>query len=117
MSTKKKTKQVGGVVKDNKPIPSAADDMQAHESDAAAMKKCLEAQPKVEFWIPLEHGEKDGAFVPVTINGYRLNVKKGVSVPIPEQVAEMLRESLNIQSVASADKKIDRDTKTEKALS
>jgi len=57
------------------------------------MKKCLEAQTKVRLIIPLEQGESYGATHPVIINGYRLNIKKGMYVDVPEQVAEMIEES------------------------
>jgi len=42
------------------------------------MKALLAAQPVVSIMVPLETGEPKGTQLPVTINGYRVNVPKGV---------------------------------------
>lgn len=64
-----------------------------YEGKAAKMKEALALQPKVRIKIPLEQGEKMGITKSVILNGYRLNIKKGVYVDVPEQVAEVLGES------------------------
>jgi hypothetical protein len=76
------------------------------------MKSYLAEQQKVEVYVPLEIGEslKSNPFVPVTINGYRLNVPKGVRVQVPKPVADIIFESLNIYEVNSASAMLaDRD--------
>jgi hypothetical protein len=75
------------------------------------MKSLLESQPKVRVLVPLEAGETivkntDGSkafpFLPVSINGYRLNVPKGVYVDVPQTVADIISESFNIYEQNSA---------------
>lgn len=90
-------------------------------SKAAEMKKRLALQDKITIMIPLEGKEKKGSTFPVTLNGYRVNIQKGVYVPVPKQVAEIVMESQK-QTVAAADElkrvdgtpvKIDGETPTE----
>src|SRR5690349_9294051 len=70
---------------------------------ANAMKTQLEAQPKVGVYIPLEQGEPKGTQLPVEINGYRMNVPKGVpNVQVPVAVAEIIWQSLGVYEEASA---------------
>jgi len=57
------------------------------------MRVHLAKQPKIRILIPVEGKEKPGMTVPVTINGYRLNIAKGVYVEVPEQVADMIMKS------------------------
>ena len=66
------------------------------------MKAVLDAQPKVRVLVPLESGEKLGEFLPVNVNGYRLNVPKGVYVDVPQTVADIIAESFNIYEQNSA---------------
>lgn len=68
-------------------------------SKAEAMKLKLMAQPKVRIFVPLEGKEKLGVTISVILNGYRLNVPKGVYIDVPEQVAEVIADSLNQSSV------------------
>lgn len=72
--------------------------------DASDMKAVLDAQPKVQVYVPLDMGEtlKSHPFIPVTINGYRLNVPKGVRIAVPQTIADILFESLNIYEENSA---------------
>lgn len=81
------------------------------------MKEHLAKQPKVAFLIPLSEGEKNGAFETVQINGYRMVIKKGTMVQIPQQVAEILADHYRISSEAGQDYRIDRDSKVKDALS
>lgn len=62
-------------------------------SKAEIMREHLAKQPKVRILIPVEGKEKPGITIPVTINGYRLNIMKGVYVEVPEQVADMIMKS------------------------
>lgn len=81
------------------------------------MKEHLAKQPKVAFLIPLSDGEKNGAYETVQINGYRMVIKKGTMVQIPQQVAEILADHYRISSEAGQEYRMDRDDKTKDALS
>jgi hypothetical protein len=79
---------------------------------ASDMKSFLADQPKVEVYVPLEIGEslKSNPFIPVTLNGYILNVPKGVRVEVPKPIADIIFESMNIYEVNSASPmRADRD--------
>jgi len=62
-------------------------------SKAEAMKRKLEAQPKIPIMIPLAPGETEGSTQSVILNGYRMNIRKGMYVHVPQQVAEVIMES------------------------
>lgn len=69
----------------------------------------LQKQPKVAFMIPRDPMEADGlAYETVQINGHRMEIKKGVMVTIPRQVAEILAEKYRVQLEAGAEKRLDR---------
>ena len=72
-----------GVTEGHVPVGSKAEIMRAH----------LAKQPKVRILIPLEGKERPGITVPITINGYRQNIAKGVYVEVAEQIAEMIMKS------------------------
>lgn len=74
-------------------IPNLVIERGSHGQKAQRMKSKLNAQPRVTIMIPLDMGEQFGATHPVTLNGYRLNIKKGVYVEVPKQVAEVVAES------------------------
>lgn len=61
-------------------------------------KRKLMSQPKVRMMIPLDPGEKPGAYRTVIINGYRFDVKKNVMVDLPEAVANLLSSAYSITS-------------------
>lgn len=84
-------------------------DAKRWQGKAAAMKAHLAKQPKVSFLIPLGFGEKRGAYETVIMNGYRLNIMKGVMVEIPRQVAELLAESYQLTAAAGENFLVDRD--------
>lgn len=62
-------------------------------SKAERMLRHLAKQRKIRIVIPLEGKEKPGLTVPVTINGLRLNIVKGVYVEVPEQIADAIMKS------------------------
>jgi hypothetical protein len=73
------------------------------QKTANSMKAMLDAQDKVSVYIPLEQGEPKGTQLPVEINGYRMNVPKGVpNVSVPKSVAEIIWQSLGVYEEASA---------------
>ncbi len=59
---------------------------------AEIMKDKLSKQPKVRIFIPLEKGESKNAVETVILNGYRLNIKKGSYVDVPQQVADIIKD-------------------------
>ena len=72
------------------------DDRERHMGKADFMKAHLAKQPKVKILVPLEGKELRGkSILPVTLNGYRLNVPKGVYVEVPEQIGNIIMDSLN----------------------
>jgi hypothetical protein len=81
------------------------------------MKEHLQQQPRVHFMIPLSSGEQQGAYETVTINGYRVVIKKGVMVQIPQQVAQILGEHYEITQNVGREYEIDRREDTFSALS
>lgn len=116
-------KTIMGKDKDGKPTelvvnptaPTAADKAEERtekkkwEGKALAMKARLAGQSRVQFMIPLGFGEKRGAYETVIMNGYRLNIMKGVLVQLPQQVAELLAESYQMTAAAGQEFLIDRD--------
>lgn len=82
---------------------SEANEEAAFQKTANSMKAVLEAEPKVGVFIPLERGEPKGTQLPVEINGYRMNVPKGVpNVQVPKSVAEIIWQSLGVYDEASS---------------
>ncbi len=69
--------------------------IEVHKTDAQKMKDHLATQPKVQIFVPLEGKERRGQQLPVTINGYRVNIPKGMYVKVPEQIAQIVMDSLN----------------------
>lgn len=71
-------------------------DLERHKSKAEKTADYVNAQPKVSVFIPLEGKESRGrAVLPVTINGHRWNVPKGIYVDVPRPVGDIVKESLN----------------------
>jgi len=107
---------------ENPTAPTAEDkaaektDAKRWEGKAAAMKAHLAKQPKVQFLIPLGFGEKRGAYETVIMNGYRLNIMKGVLVELPRQVAELLAESYQMTIAAGQEYLLDRNDAVKEVL-
>ncbi len=97
-------------------VISGAELQKSFTSDIERTKAALEKQPKVTFMIPLAPGEKPGAYETVSINGYRLTIKKGAMVEIPKQVAEMLADHYAVELNAGKEYRSDRDSHVEEAL-
>ena len=79
-------------------------------------KEHLDSQEKIMFHIPLSSGESDDSFDIVRINGYGIQIKKGVSLSLPRQVAEMLAEKYNVQMQAGKEKLVNRSDDVTDAL-
>lgn len=69
-------------------------------SKADLMKKKLMAQPRVTIMIPIGAKEPRGITESVILNGYRLNITKGVYVKVPQQVAEIVMRSQQMTNEA-----------------
>jgi len=63
-------------------------------SKSADMKANLLKQDKVRIFIPRQNQEDPGIKLPVTLNGYRLDLPKQVYIEVPMQVAEVIMDSL-----------------------
>lgn len=62
-------------------------------ADAVAMMENLAAQPKVRTRVPREAKDPVDAFVSPILNSVRINILKGVSVELPEQLAQIIEDS------------------------
>jgi hypothetical protein len=80
-------------------------------SKAEIMREKLSAQPKVMVYIPLGIGEKPGVTIPVTLNGYRVNIMKGVYVEVPKQIADVIKDSQMQTNKAMFENKVNLDNK------
>lgn len=65
---------------------------------AETMYKNLCAQPKLPLFIPLDIGEKFGTLDTVQLNGLKVVLYKGVMIYVPEQIAQIKIEQMNIDS-------------------
>lgn len=82
------------------------------------MKKVLDAQPRVQMYIPKEPKEPNGAVETVQINGYRMEIQKGTMVNVPKQVFDILSEYMGIENRVGQDKKINNQSEdVQQALS
>lgn len=92
----------------------------ALRNDARAMKANLDAQPKVSIMIPFEVGEnpENGKKVPFhcNLNGYALDIPRGVYVEVPRQIADMIKERLESEGKIGAEWRLDRDPSKQEAL-
>ena len=80
---------------------------------AARMKAKLAKQRKVRVIVQLMDGEKRGSTMSVILNGYRLNIQKGVYVDVPEQIADIIMESQQQTVLASEHELLLKDKKEE----
>jgi hypothetical protein len=72
-----------------------ANDQKAWLDSVKGVKEMLAAQPKVKIYVPLEPGEKRGAYLPVIINGFRTDILKGVYVEVAQSIADIVSDSYN----------------------
>lgn len=63
------------------------------KSKAELMRESLMKQPTRRIIIPKDKGEPEGITESVILNGARFNIKKGVYVDVPEQIADIIEES------------------------
>ena len=70
------------------------------QGKAKTTRDKIMAEPKIKFLVPLDINEKQGTILPVTINGWRLNIPKGIFIDLPQSIAVMLAEKYQITSEA-----------------
>lgn len=58
--------------------------------DAMRMMQNLASQPKIRTRIPREKNEPIDAIASPILDSLRVNIRKGVSVEIPEQIADLI---------------------------
>ncbi len=68
-----------------------------------ATKQKLANEPKMQIFVPLDPGEKRGAYRSVTINGYRFEIKKGTQVLVPESVGRLIMSAYEIEAAVLND--------------
>lgn len=92
----------------------------ALKESARQMKEALDAQPKVSMMIPFDPGVKpeDATKIPfhINLNGYVMNLPRGVYIDVPKQVADVIRERLESEGKIGKEWRTDRDQKTQEAL-
>lgn len=98
------SKDVGtGAGSENPRSRSSASEEADAKKTAGDMKALLAKQDKVPVYVPLEPGEPKGTQLPVEINGYRVNVPKGVvNVMVPRGIAEIIHQSMGIYEQATS---------------
>lgn len=74
-------------------VPGVKCDRVSPGSDAERMLQALASQPKVRTRIPREAKEPIDAVASPIMNGLRINIRKGISVDLPEQVAKLIEDS------------------------
>jgi hypothetical protein len=93
----------------------------ALRQDAQKMKAHLDAQPKVSIMVPFEVGEnaEQGKDIPFhcNLNGYAMDIPRGVYVDVPQQVADMIKARLESEGKIGSNWRIDADAKRTEALS
>ena len=68
--------------------------------EALATKRKLASQERLPFIIPLDPGEKPGAWRSVTINSYRMQITKGVLVYVPRSIWQQLADAYSVPQMA-----------------
>ena len=81
---------------------------QSWEEKRDRTRKTLLKGKKTMMMIPLDIGEKRGAYMPVIVNGWRLDYMKGVMhSDVPEAISEIIKNSLNMTMEAGSEHLID----------
>ncbi len=83
---------------------------------AEIMKKNLLAQRRVTVMIPVDSGSDPSVPFSVQLNGYRLDLPRNQYIDVPEQVADVIKQSHNQTVQALSRDRIDGDKDKESAL-
>ena len=103
-----------GKIKDEEEIEKVRE---SRLSKAQRTKEKLSKQPLVRMYLPLEGKEKVGSIHPVTINGFRVNVPKGIYVDVPQQIADVLADSFKQTEDAGKAYRLDLNNPTKEGVS
>lgn len=76
----------------------------------------LEAQPKIQVFVPLTFGGSKKDMLDVLVNGEKFQYARGSYHAVPETIADIIKEHLNQDSSEADDKRIEGDLLKEKAL-
>lgn len=104
---------VAKVAKPKQPVDVA----QEFKSDVQTAKKNLDAEAQVSIMIPLAQGEKQGATHDCYINGYKVTVKKGAMVTVPQSIANLIAQHYEIEMNLGSDFLVEGDQDKANALS
>lgn len=85
-------------------------------SRAYKMKQGLLRQPRVRIFAPRPAGEDPSIKLSVNLNGYRLDLPKQTYLELPQQIADVIMDSLQQTEEAVARNQIVGDKKKEDAL-
>jgi len=85
-------------------------------SKTEKMKKVLLSQKRVRIFVPRKEGESDKVLQSVNINGYRLDFPKQTYLDLPEQIADLLKDSLIQDEQALQSFRIDTSEKEQALL-
>lgn len=97
-------------------VPGSVDSDPPKGSKAETMKASLLSQEKVRIIIPRVGGEDPTVKLSVTLNGYRLDLPKQAYVELPQQIAEIIMDSLNQTDAAILRGQISGSRSKENAL-
>ncbi|OQB18159.1 MAG: hypothetical protein BWY14_01005 [Parcubacteria group bacterium ADurb.Bin192] len=88
-----------------------------NQKDALKTKEALMNQPLRNFHIPLHEGEEDTIqYDEAFINGFGVQVQKGIFVDLPQSIVELFANKMKIASTAGRDKLINRNKEVLDAL-
>ena len=88
----------------------------AEGTKASRMKTFLLSQPRLRMLIPRPMGEDQSVMQSVNLNGYRLDFPKDTYIDVPQQIADVLMESLKQTNAAIQINRIDGNKSKETAL-
>lgn len=97
-------------------VPGVKYSAPAVGSKAETMKKILLAQPRIRFFIQRGQNESPKVLQTVNLNGYRLDLPKNAYMDLPEQVCNVLMDSLKQTESALNQFRIDREGFDDSAL-
>lgn len=85
-------------------------------SDIENTKRILASEAQVQIMIPLAQGEKAGATHDCYINGYKVTVKKGAMVSVPDSISKLIAQHYEIEMTAGSEFLVDADSSKTEAL-
>ena len=86
-------------IEENAPVLNTTESIENTNVDAKHTKialktaKAIKGAKKVEIKIPIDPQNPKDLIVPVIINGYRWEIKRGEKVSVPEPVAKILENA------------------------